>query len=159
MTQIYSARIIAEGQSFDTNNDGIIEDCPVGTVISGPEAYRLCGTFFRNTKIAEPADEVTAAKVAEWQAARQPHKDAARMELQNQVNAYALNKKLGLQFGADGKPLRGKDGEIVGNLTNLQRHRLETALAYGIVPANVTVAPAAVAPAKTGKAADKPPAE
>lgn len=158
MTQIYSARIIAEGQAFDANNDGIIEDCPVGTIISGPEAYRLCGTFFRNTTIAEPADEVTAAKVAEWKAARQPAKDAARMELQNQVNAYALNKKLGLQFEADGKPRR-KDGEIIGNLTNLQRHRLETALAYNIVPTNVTVATAAVAPAKTVKPADKPAAE
>lgn len=158
MTQIYSARIIAEGQAFDANNDGIIEDCPVGTIISGPEAYRLCGTFFRNTKIAEPADEVTAAKVAEWQAGRQPAKDAARMELQNQVNAYALNKKLGLQFEADGKPRR-KDGEIIGNLTNIQRHRLETAMAYGIVPQNVTVAPAATKPEKPGKPADKPAAE
>jgi hypothetical protein len=157
MTQMYSVRIIAEGQQFDANNDGNIEDCPVGTIISGPDAWRLCGTFFRNTIIAEPADEVTAAKVAEWKKERQPAKDAARMELQNQVNAYALNKKLGLQFEADGKPRR-KDGEIVGNLTNLQRHRLETALAYGIVPTNVTVAPAAVAPVKTEKPV-KPAAE
>lgn len=153
MTQIYSVRIIAEGQKFDANNDGIIDDCPVGTIISGPDAWRLCGTFFRNTKIAEPADEVTAAKVAEWQAARQPHKDAARLELQNQVNAYALNKKLALQFEADGKPRRNKDGEIIGNLTNLQRHRFETALAYNIVPTNVTVAPAATKPEKPGKPA------
>jgi hypothetical protein len=156
MTQIYSVRITAEGQQFDANGDGVIDDCPVGTIISGPDAYKLCGTFFRNTTIAEPADDVTAAKVAEWKAERQPRKDAARLDLQNQVNAYALNKKLNLQFGSDGKPLRNKDGEIIGNLTNLQRHRLETALAYNIVPTNVTVAPAAVGePKKPGK----PPAE
>jgi hypothetical protein len=134
MSQLYSARITAPGQQWDPGNTGELEDCPVGTVITSPTAWRLCLTFFRNTHIAEPADDVTAAKVAEYRAATQPAKDAAKAELQSHVNAMALNPKIGLKLLSNGQPERSADGEIKGKLTNLQRHRLETALAYGITP-------------------------
>ena len=136
MSQSYKARIIAEGQHYVPNNDGIVEDLPVGTVITGPDAWRLCLTFFRNTTIAEPADEATAAKVAKYRSDTQPAKDAVRDQLQNQINALALDKKVKLQIGSDGKPQRDSQGEIIGKLTNIQRHRLETAIAYGMKPDN-----------------------
>ena len=102
----------------------------------GPDAWRLCLTYFRNTHIAEPADEATAARVAEYREATQPAKDAARDLLQNQINALALDKKIKLQLGSDGKPKRDDKGEILGKLSNIQRHRLETAVAYGMTPDN-----------------------
>jgi hypothetical protein len=144
--QTYKARITAEGQQYDPNNDGVIEDLPVGTIITGPDAWRLCLTFFRNQTIAEPADDVTAAKVAEYRAATQPAKDAARDQLQNQINALALDPKVKLSIGSDGKPQRDGKGELIGKLSNIQRHRLETALAYGMVPDNGQGPAAAPAP-------------
>lgn len=128
-------RIIAEGQEWDPDGDGNIEPLPVGTEIEGPDAWRLCLRGFRNSPpIAEPADDATAEIVQSFVAARAPEKASILARMQSQLNALANTKSLGITWGADGQPKRDANGEIVGKLSNLQRHRIETALAYDLVP-------------------------
>lgn len=139
---MYKVRIIAEGQQWDPDGDGYPEPCPVGTEITHPDAWRLCLRGMRNAPpIAEPADEATKAKVLAHMEETAPRKAAVRADLQNKINALANTPALGLTFDSDGQPKRDAKGEIVGKLTNLQRHRLETALSYGltpVVPGNAT---------------------
>lgn len=133
---MYKIRIIAEGQEYDPDGDGITEPCPVGTEITHPDAWRLCLPGMRNSKpIAEPADDATAAKVQAHIAVNAPRKAAILQQLQNQINAMANTKALGLIVDeVDGTLERDSKGEIKGKLTNIQRHRLETALSYGLTP-------------------------
>lgn len=131
---LFSVEITADGQQWDPDGDGNPEPCPVGTIITGPEAWRLCLTFFRNTHIAKPADQLTADRVAAYRVQTQPAKDAARAQLQSQVNAMHKNAALKLEWLSDGTPKRDASGEIIGNLSNAQRHRLENAVAYGVKP-------------------------
>jgi hypothetical protein len=44
------------------------------------------------------------------------------------------NAALKLEWLPDGTPKRDAAGEIIGKLTNAQRHRLENAVAHGIKP-------------------------
>lgn len=128
-------RIIAEGLEWDPANDGMIEPLPVGTELEHVDAWKLCLTGFRNAPPrAEPADAETKAKVDAFLKARAPVKSALRAQMQNQVNALAADPKTKLQLDSEGDLVRDAKGEIMGNLTSLQRHRLETAESYGIVP-------------------------
>jgi hypothetical protein len=131
---LFSVRIIAEGQQWDPDGDGFPEPCPVGTIITSQNAWELCKTFFRNTHIAEPADQLTADRIAAHRLQTQPAKDAAKAQLQSQVNAMAKNAALKLEWLPDGTPKRDASGEILGKLSNAQRFRLENAVAYGIKP-------------------------
>lgn len=141
---MYKVRIIADGQQWDPDGDGHVEPCPVGTEITHPDAWRLCLRGMRNAPpIAEPADDVTRQRVADHINENAPRKAAVLQSLQNQINALANNAKLGLKFDESGQPLRDASGEIVGRLSNLQRHRLETAMSYGLVPVVAGVTPAA----------------
>ncbi len=134
-------RIIAEDLEWDPNNDGIIEPLPVGTEIEHVDAWKLCLSGFRNAPPrAEPADEETKAKVDEFLKKRAPVKSALRSQMQNQVNAMGCDPKCKLQFDSEGDLVRDDKGEIKGTLTLLQRHRLETAESYGIVPKAPAVA-------------------
>jgi len=131
---IYSVEIILEGTQWDPDGDGNTEPCPVGTIITGPRAWELCKTYLRNTVYAKPADQVTADRIAAHRLQTQGGKDAARAQLQSQVNAMAKNAALKLEWLPDGTPKRDASGEIIGTLTNAQRHRLENAVAYGVKP-------------------------
>ena len=132
---MYKVRIVAEGQYYDPQGDGTVEPCPVGTELTHADAWRLCLPGMRNAKpIAEPADDATADKVNSHIEANAPRKAAILQSLQNQLNALANTKALGLVFDEHGEPARDSAGEIKGKLNNLQRHRIETALAYGLIP-------------------------
>lgn len=133
---LYSVRIIAEGTEWDPDGDGKREPCPVGTIITGPDAWELCKTFLRGKVYAEPADQLTLDRITAFRIQSQPGKDAARAQLQSQVNAMHKNAALGLEWLPNGTPKRDAAGEIIGKLSDAQRHRLETAVAYGITPQN-----------------------
>ena len=143
-------KIIAEGQSWDTDGNGTVEDLPVGTVLEHPDAWMHCLPGFRNSPpIAEPADDETRAQVDAYLKATAAHRNALAYQLQNQVNALAADKRVKLQVLPNGDVARDSSGEIKGNLSQLQRHRLETALAYGIKP----TPPAEAKPAATASPA------
>ena len=131
---LYSVRIIAEGVEWDPDGDGKREPCPVGTIVTSDNAWELCKTFLRNQVIAEPADQLTLDRITAFRLQTQPAKDAARAQLQSQVNAMAKNDALKLEWLPDGTPKRNSSGEIIGKLSNAQRFRLENAVAYGIKP-------------------------
>lgn len=149
---MFSVRIIAAGQEWDPDNKGLREPCPVGTIITHHEALNLCLPGYRNAPpIAEPADEATKAALAERLTASAPRKAAVLADLQNKINALAHTPGLGLVFDSKGQPARDDNGEIKGKLSNLQRHRLETALSYGLTPVITPPKPPApaAAPAST----------
>lgn len=130
---MYTVVIIAEGQQR-VDETGKIVPCPVGTVIMDTDAWRLCLRGFRNAPpIAEPGDEETAKKVREEMAAREPRRAAQIAMLQSRINTFAKDTKRFRLNAADGRFLR-INGELAGNLTLVEKHIIETAESYGLVP-------------------------
>lgn len=153
---MYTVVIIAEGQQ-QVDETGKIVPCPPGTVIMDTDAWRLCLRGFRNAPpIAEPGDEETAKKVRDEIAAREPRRAAQLAMLQNRINNFAKDGKRFRIDAASGKFLR-INGELAGNLMNVERHIIETAESYGLVPVVEPAAGTAPEPTATvGGAVSQP---
>lgn len=99
------------------------------------EAWRLCMPGYRNAAPRfKPADEATAAKVAEETAKRQPAVDQTKVYLQTELDKIAAAGRLELDPNT-GFFKRDAEGVFVGKLTDLEMHVLETADGYGLKPA------------------------
>jgi len=82
----------------------------------------------------KPADDLTAAKVAEEMAKRQPVLDQTKVYLQAEIDRLAGSGRLQID-PATGFFKRGPDSVFVGKLSDLEMHILETADGYGLKPA------------------------
>ncbi len=129
MSQVYAAECLIE---CDKAGGGKIRP---GEFVIDPDAWMLCLPGYRNAAARfKPADEATAAKVADETAARQPVVDQTKIYLQVELNKLAEAGSLQID-PLTGFFRRGPDGVLLGNLTNYQAHVLETADGYGLKPA------------------------
>lgn len=98
------------------------------------EAWMLCMPGYRNAPPRfKPADEATAKKIAQELAAKQPVVDQTKIYLQAEIDKIADAGNLEID-PETGFFRRGPDGVLIGNLTSLQMHILETADGYGLKP-------------------------
>ena len=127
---MYTARIIAEGQRCKG------KPIPVGTIVSGSEAWIHCLPGMRNSPpVAEPVDDLTAEKVKA---------ELARRKALHAVNVpivQAAVDTLAAKLPTDdaGQFVRRPDGTIP-RATDVEQFQIDNAEAYGIVPgAGVTM--------------------
>jgi hypothetical protein len=127
------SRYVAECiEQCDKGGGGVITP---GEFIIDPDAYLLCMPGYRNAAPRfKPADEATAAKVAEETAKKQPVVDQTKIYLQKELDKLAGSGRLELD-PATGFFKRDPDGVLLGKLTALEMHVLETADGYGLKPA------------------------
>lgn len=106
-----------------------------GEFVIDPDAYLLCMPGYRNAAPRfEAADEATAAKVAEEMANRQPVVDQTKIYLQAQLDKIAESGRLEIDPATQFFK-RDADGVLLGKLSDLEMHVLETAHGYGLKPA------------------------
>lgn len=130
MSNVYSAECVTECQS--DKGEPILP----GSFIIHPDAWLLCMPGYRNAEPRfKPADEETAAKVAEELRKRQPVLDATLVHLQAEIDKVAAAGRLKID-PATGFFARDSNGELVGlaTLTPLNVHVIETAAGYGLKP-------------------------
>ena len=108
-----------------------------GEFVLHQDAYLLCMPGYRNAAPRfEPADEATAAKVAEEMAKLKPVVDQTKVYLQTELDKLAGSGKLQID-PATGFFKRDADGVFLGKMTDLEMHILETAEGYGLKPVAV----------------------
>lgn len=124
--------------------------CQPGDIILHRDAWMLCLPGFRNEPPRfKPADDDTQAKVDAELARRKPIVDQTMQDLQRRINAYAESGRFKID-PATGFFKRDAQGMLVGKMSKLELHVMETAAGYDLQPQ------VPEAPAKPEKTAAKP---
>lgn len=124
---MFAAKCVIE---CDKSGGGTIKP---GEFVIDSMAHLLCMPGYRNAAPRfEPADEATAAKVAEEMKLRQPIVDQTKAYLQTEIDKLVGRLEVN---PATGFFKRDTDGVLLGKMTDFEMHLLETADGYGLKPA------------------------
>jgi hypothetical protein len=105
-----------------------------GDIIIHPDAWMLCVPGYRNAPpVCKAADDETAAKVSAELAALQPVIDQTRKMLQEKIDGYAASGRYEID-PATGFFRRGPDGVLLGKLSAVIAHTMETADGHKLKP-------------------------